>query len=274
DVVIHCAGIAHQKIGSTDLSTYMHVNSEATENLAKTAAENNPDMCFIFLSSISVYGEGRQGGRNRQIEQSQKNHNSVGEDSECLPSSDYAFSKLDAERRLFALNDQGKIQNLKILRLAPVYDREWSFNLDRRVTAPFNIAYIKYGSGRQEMSALARPNLVDFIEYLISGLKRNQRIDIFNVCDEKTYNFNQIIRTLKDSGDRHDRPVISIPLPVVWWTTRVAGILFPQKRRWLYGCYDKLSSNLIFDNEKMLNTGFQPVYSLQTIFSPTEKKKR
>ena len=57
DVVIHCAGIAHQKIGTIDSAAYMRVNSEATENLARRASEANPDVSFIFLSSISVYGE-------------------------------------------------------------------------------------------------------------------------------------------------------------------------------------------------------------------------
>ena len=42
DVVIHCAGIAHQKVGAVDSVTYMQVNSEATENLAKAAAKTNP----------------------------------------------------------------------------------------------------------------------------------------------------------------------------------------------------------------------------------------
>ena len=50
DVVIHCAGIAHQKIGAVDSATYMRVNSEATENLAKAAAKFNPDVIFVFLS--------------------------------------------------------------------------------------------------------------------------------------------------------------------------------------------------------------------------------
>ena len=57
DIIIHCAGIAHQKIGSVDRKTYLKVNSEASENLAKTAARNNPQLLFVFLSTISVYGE-------------------------------------------------------------------------------------------------------------------------------------------------------------------------------------------------------------------------
>ena len=43
DVVIHCAGIAHQKLGAVQSSTYMRVNSKATEALAKAAGEHNPD---------------------------------------------------------------------------------------------------------------------------------------------------------------------------------------------------------------------------------------
>jgi len=53
--------IAHQKIGAVDSATYMRVNSEATENLAKAAGECNPDVCFVFFPSVSVYGEGGQG---------------------------------------------------------------------------------------------------------------------------------------------------------------------------------------------------------------------
>jgi nucleoside-diphosphate-sugar epimerase len=70
DVVVHCAGIAHQKIGAVDSVTYMRVNSEATENLARAASQVNPDVRFIFLSSVSVYGEGPQ--INPQITQSEK----------------------------------------------------------------------------------------------------------------------------------------------------------------------------------------------------------
>lgn len=100
DVVIHCAGIAHQKIGAVDLVTYLRVNSEATENLAKAAAKSNPDVRFVFLSSVSVYGERRRETGDRKDGEREEG------DGKCQPSSDYAFSKLDAERRLIALSDK------------------------------------------------------------------------------------------------------------------------------------------------------------------------
>ena len=267
DVVIHCAGIAHQKMGAVGFDAYMRVNSEATENLARIAAKWNPDVRFIFLSSVSVYGED-----NLSVP--------VSEDSKCKPSSDYAASKLDAERRLIALSDGGTTHNLIILRLAPVYDRNRSFNLNRRVLAPMNTAYIRFGSGSQKMSALARPNLVDFIEFLIHRLTQipdkltqqnklnTRRIAVLNVCDEKAYKFNEIIQVFKKSGIRPNRPVISIPLIVVWLTTRMAGIFFAKNKKWFHSCYEKLASTLVFNNEKMLNTGFKPRHSLETLFDP------
>jgi len=290
DVVIHCAGIAHQKIGKVNSATYMRVNSESTENLAKAASQVNPSVHFIFLSSVSVYGEGPQINIHRlrrfhRVKNIQRVEeiNVVGEESECKPSSDYARSKLDAERRLIALADEGILNDLIILRLAPVYDREWSFNLNRRVLAPLTITYIRFGSGLQRMSALARPNLVDFIEFLIKrklatdahghiGRKKEKDtgVNILNVCDAEPYEFNTIIQVFKSSGARPNRPVIPVPLPVVWLATRIAGGLLPGKRKWLHSCYDKLALSLVFDNERMLKTGFRPRYSLETIFQSAD----
>ncbi|MBA7703427.1 hypothetical protein ES703_112213 [subsurface metagenome] len=317
-VAINCAGIAHQKIGVIDSVTYMRVNSEATKNLAKTAAKSNPDVRFVFLSSVSVYGEGPQitpvpsSGATGQAQitqisqnkkmphaKAQKRNNSsnegISEDGECWPSSDYAVSKLDAERRLIALSDKGTLNSLVILRLAPVYDFDWSLNLDRRVFAPGKVAYLRFGSGSQRMSALARPNLVEFIDFLIHtpeeyaslsqvnstgrGLRpgeivsefhragRLTQIRIFNVCDAESYEFNKIIRVFKKSSIRPKRLVISVPLPCVWLATRIAGALFPNKRNWLHSGYNKLTSSLVFNNDKMLGTGFNPRHSLEIVFA-------
>jgi len=254
DAIIHCAGIAHQKFGAVDAASYMRVNSEATENLARVAAEANPDLHFIFLSTISVYGENHPG-------------QPVGEDALCSPSSDYAFSKLDAERRLIRLHEEGLFKKLTILRLAPVYDREFAFNLERRVFAPKKTAYLKFGDGEQEMSALAKPNLVELAEYLLKRQTGNREIEIMNVCDRSPYSFKEIIKTFKASGIYPARPTMTIPLPVVWSATRIAGSVLRDKRDWLHSCYDKLALNLIFDNSRMLQAGFKPGHTLDTVFT-------
>ena len=257
EVLIHCAGIAHQKIGAVDANTYMRVNAQATEDLAKAAAKYNPNLRFVFLSSVSVYGEDASGVP-------------VAEDSVCRPSSDYALSKLDAEGRLINLYNKRLLNNLVILRLAPVYDRDWSFNLDRRVFTPKKIAYLRFGSGRQRISALARPNLVDFIDYLIMGQDKGgaktRDFKVYNVCDAEPYEFNTIIGIFRKSGVYAKRPIISVPVFFVWILTRIASILFFYKRKWIHSCYNKLASDLVFDNQKMLKTGFKLKHSLNTIY--------
>ncbi len=143
DVIIHCAGLAHQKLGNKkNTDEYERINSIATEKLAKAGISANPDVHFIFLSSISVYGE----------DQSKK---AVSEIDLCLPTSDYALSKRSAEKRLEKLYDQTLLKRLDVLRLAPVYDVEWSINLEKRVFFPKKMFYLRFGSGKQEMSALA-----------------------------------------------------------------------------------------------------------------------
>ena len=60
DVVIHCAGIAHQKIGAVDSATYTRVNSEVTENLANAGAKTNPpadnDQNTLPISAQGTFG--------------------------------------------------------------------------------------------------------------------------------------------------------------------------------------------------------------------------
>ena len=62
--------------------------------------------------------------------------------------------------------------------------------------------------------------------------------------------------------------MISVPLSFVWVATRIAGCFLRNKREWVYSCYDKLASDLLFDNGRMLKTGFRPRYFLETIFDP------
>jgi len=86
-----------------------------------------------------------------------------------------------------------------------------------------------------------------------------------NVCDAEPYEFNRIIEVFRESGIRPRRPVISVPLSVVWVATRIAGCLLRNKKEWVYSCYDKLASDLVFDNGRMMGTGFRAVHSLETI---------
>ena len=57
-----------------------------------------------------------------------------------------------------------------------------------------------------------------------------------------------------------------IPLWIVYMATRAAGILFYSKRGLLHSYYDKLASDLVFDNLRMVEKGFKQSHSLETVF--------
>ena len=254
DVVIHCAGLAHQKLSSNNnTKSYENINIVATENLANVAISANPDVYFIFLSSISVYGENQTQKVVREIDR-------------CLPTSDYAQSKLRAENRLKRLYVTNRLKKLDVLRLAPVYDVEWSINLEKRVFAPQKMFYLRFGSGGQKMSALARKNLVDFIAFRLKSETQQPFYNIINVCDKQPYSFNEIIRIFQKTKYQPKRKVINIPLNFVELLINYIALLFKHKSAWIHSFYNKLANDLVFDNKKMLETGFKHGVSLKSVF--------
>lgn len=254
DVVVHCAGIAHQSVlNPLDEEEYIRVNSLGTEILATAAVQNSPDIHFIFLSSVSVYGEDSK--------------DVIFETDTCFPSSYYAKSKIAAEKCLRRLHDDGKLQRIDVLRLAPVYDRNWTINLDKRVLRLKNLLYLKFGSGSQRISVLSRSNIVAFIDFILTKQCQSKSFfRVMNISDCKPTTFLEIIDTFRQSVGKYNGIVIPMPLSFFRGLTRIAGFLFKTKKDWLESCYAKLSGDLVFDNSRMLSMGFVPEYSLKLIF--------
>ena len=251
--VVHCAGLAHQSFHKAGEDAYFNVNTRATETLARAAVRANPNVHFIFLSSVSVYGE-RMGD------------SPLNEADPCFPSGAYAKSKLAAEKALGELFETGVLKHLDMLRLAPMYDGNWHLNLDRRVLGPGKGFFIRFGTGNQRISALSRPNLVGFVQYLLSR-GPGKALGIFNLCDPFPYTFRDLIKALSRVYPR--RPVVPCPLGIVWGLSRVGGLLFPHNREWWHGCHSKLAADMVYDVSRMEGTGFCPLHDLEGIFTQT-----
>ncbi len=259
DAVIHCAGISHQKIISR-AGEYDRVNNRAAISLAREAFLANPRVHFIFLSSISVYGQSHGPA-------------AVKESEACRPNSGYARSKLRAEENLTRLFDRFQLNRLDIFRLAPVYDVSWSRNLEKRVFAPKKIAYVQFGSGNQKVSVLARKNLVDFIVFRLKNNPGDRFFNILNICDQSPSSFNEIIRVFQSSRCQPDRWRVKIPLVFVRMAVRLAGKLFKQRSDWIDSYYDKLEKDSVFDTGRMLESGFLPTQTLRSVYMGETGKK-
>lgn len=249
DTVIHCAAVVHRKAGSIAPAAYERINVAATEGLARAAVAKNPSVHFVFLSSVAVYGD-----EDLALP--------LTEEHLCHPVDDYALSKRRAEVILERMAGGEEIAHVSILRLASVYDRGISFLLDRRVRWPG--VFIRYGRGTQRISALARPNLVDFVAWVLRVCPEGYTV--MNVCDQRPYSFDEIIRVFREGGDRA-HPVIPVPLGVVRVAARVGGMIFRNRAGHLHSCANKASLDMVFSNERMLATGFRPAHTLETVFN-------
>lgn len=250
EVIVHCAGIAHRKASREQ---YDLVNNIATECLSSVASVLKPDIHFILLSTISVYGEKHRG-------------RPVKETNECLPTSFYAKSKLNAEKSLIKIQEMKKTQRLDILRLASVYDENWTLNLDKRVFGPKKLFFVQYGTGRQRMSVLARDNLADFIKFLIRDSWPKYGYRVLNVCDKEPVSFQDIIMGLRQKRAYRKKVTLFIPLLLIQVILSAAEFFWGRNRGMIRSYYDKIANNLIYDNQKMLDTGFMPRSSFKELF--------
>jgi nucleoside-diphosphate-sugar epimerase len=257
DIIVHCAGLAHQRTFRPlpDI-LYDKINHQACMDLAEIGGKANPNLYFIFLSSICVYGE------NDGI--------TPNETDQCNPTNAYAKSKLEAETILKALFETGCIRKLDILRLAPVYDAYWRINLEKRICAPGKYFYFKYGSGQQKLSMLARKNLVDFIRYRITADNSERTCSIMNISDPEPYSFNDMIRIMNSKSIGHRKSVFTVPLQSINIASQIAQFCFPTKKKFISSCHHKLVRDIVINNQRMLETGFKPEYTIANIF----KKKR
>lgn len=263
DAVIHCAGSPRQIFGRKNDDGFRTANTETTRRIAAMAADRNPQVHFIYFSSVLVYGENLPALP-------------VDETCRCRPDCGYSKSKREAETLLGQMTAAGRLNTVSILRLAQVYDRDHTGNLDKRIFAPGKAAYLKYGSGSQKMSALSRGNLKDFIVHLISGTGRRADtpgICIYNTTDEHPYSFSDIIQVFRTAASQPNRMVIPVPLWILRAGVACLGFLVPRKKPGFVSALNKLSLDFIYDNNKMLQTGFTPEENLTAVFLDTNTEK-
>lgn len=178
DVIVHCAALAHNKGNDLSRDRFMKVNYGVTQDLVDLSNKYLNLKKFIFLSTISVYGE--------RMEKSV-----YVETDECFPKSPYAVAKKKSEEYIEAKCKAPYF----MLRLAPVYSNTFRLNIQRR-TEMKGINYI-VGKGDNKLSLCNVKNIVDVIESIIDGnVSENE---IYNISDEKEYTFKDMLEINKVS---------------------------------------------------------------------------
>ncbi len=107
DTIFHVAGIAHsdtQRVSEEQRAFYYKINTDLTAETAQKAKSAGVKQ-FIFMSSAIVYGESAPIGKKRVVTK----------DTPLSPTNFYGDSKVQAENKLLALDDD----NFKVVILRP-----------------------------------------------------------------------------------------------------------------------------------------------------------
>lgn len=187
DAIVHLAALSNDPIGEINPQLTRSINCSASINLAKIAKINKVKR-FIFSSSCSIYGL--------------SDKEFVDEQSNLNPLTEYAKSKIEAEKGISELAD--KDFSPVFLRNATVYGVSPMLRLDLVVN---NLAGWAYTTGKIKIMSDGTPwrpiiHIEDICGAFIAALKAPRELihnQVFNVGkDDGNYQVKDIAKMVKE----------------------------------------------------------------------------
>lgn len=221
DVIVHLAGIAHNKNNSVD--EFKKINVDGTLELARKALEANIKR-FIFISSIGVNGNSTHG--KAFTEQDTPN-----------PTNDYTKSKYEAEKALAKLFENTHI-DLIIIRPPLIYAHDAPGNFSKLLMLIKLGQFLPFGCTHNQRSFIAIENLVSFITACIyHDTKINET---FLIADDEVISTKQLIQCVSSGMGKS---MILLPVP-----TKLLSTLADATGK--VSIFEQLYGNLQIDNRK------------------------
>lgn len=255
DVIIHCAGLAHQ-FGNVKRELFEQVNVRGTENISKYAVRAKCKR-FILMSTVAVYGE-----------QFQQKSIPIAEDNKCAPKGSYAETKFEGENVCKEILIPNKIP-LTILRPVTIIGEEDKGNVMRLIKFINSGLFIWIGKGENKKSLIYKKDVAKACELIIT--KSDKAFEIYNLSAEPL-SMKNIVNIISDSLNKK-RKTFYLP------KTLIEKFFSFNKRTFSFNKLIKLeetirkwSSEEIFSAQLIEQTyGFKPAVSIeQAIRSETE----
>jgi len=238
DYLIHCAALVHKNSPDLSFDNFMRINFEGTKNTFDSVVESKSNSGFggaVFFSTIEVYGgEGRE--------------EVISEGDECKPITFYGKSKLAAEKYLMKLNKEYKLPII-ILRLTPVYSKDFLRNVRRRVLVAAEKLFYKVGDGEQRISLCSRENVMDVVEACIEGGVPFSEGEVFNIADNRVYSFNNLLNYFRELVGGN-RITVKVPKCIVYLGVKLLSLIFSGRKERLLSIYYKLTKDNVYSIEK------------------------
>jgi len=179
DTIIHFAALVHQKKVHPQ-KEYDKVNVDYPVQLAQKAKLNGVKL-FIYMSSVSVYGEDTE---------------LLKEDTPCHPVTLYGKSKLKAERKLLALSDNDFI--VSVVRPPMIYGKGAPGNIKTLIGLIKKALILPFAGINNYRSFIYIGNLTYFIDRVIE-----KKINgIFLVADDKSISTTYLVERIAQELDK------------------------------------------------------------------------
>jgi len=198
DIVVHLAAVVHNS--SNNLRYINEVNVLGALNLARQAVTAGVKR-FIFLSSIGVSGN--------------KTTMPFDESTDESPHSEYACSKLKAEKALLKL---AKETNLEVVIIRPVlvYGENAPGNFSKLKSLIESFPFLPFGMTNNQRSFISVANLASFIELCIDH--PDAKNEIFCISDGVDVSIKEFTNSISTGLSKK-----TFQLPIPSWVIRYVG---------------------------------------------------
>lgn len=225
DLVIHAAGKAHSVPKTeSEKKQFYEVNFLGTENLLKGLEKSAVPKEFVFISSVSVYG--------------QETGNNINEDHALLAKDPYGLSKINAEELIINWCEENNVI-CTILRLPLLVGKNPPGNLGAMLNAIKKGYYFNIGKGQARKSMVLCIDVALIIPYVCSVG------GIYNLTDGFHPSFSELSLAISKNEKRY------FNLPFFWAKTLgKIGDLLGENSPINSLKVKKITSDLVFDDSK------------------------
>lgn len=229
-------------------SLYYDVNVQGTKNVLAAMHKKNISK-IIFTSSVAVYG---------------LNKENPDEQFEAGPFNDYGKSKWQAEKVLKSwYNEDAANRTLIIIRPTVVFGPGNKGNVYTLLKQISSGKFFMIGKGDNKKSMAYVENVVGFIKYCID--ENFSGYHLYNYVDKPDYSMNELIEVSERALNKK-LPSVRIPYLLGYLGGLCFDVLsFITRKKFSINSVriKKFCATTQFSSEKMLSTGFKPIYTLE-----------
>jgi nucleoside-diphosphate-sugar epimerase len=241
DLVIHSAGKAHSNpMNETEIAEFFNINVLGTTNLLNGISKYNLPKQFVFISSVSVYGQVK--GEN------------INEKHPLLAEDPYGKSKIEAEKIIIAWCNKHNVI-CTILRLPLVVGINPPGNLGAMIRGIKKGYYFNIAGGNAKKSMVLAADIAKFI------LKVSEIGGTYNLTDGFHPTFRELSHNISRKFGKSFVP--NLPIFIAIFIAKfgdILGNISPINSNKLL----KITSTLTFDDSKARQSfGWKPSPVLQ-----------